>query len=80
MRENEEDKSSDLTIGRILEKLEQLEEKQDAFGERIGHLEDNLKAAVWVFRTIKYLFLGLIALITFNWTSALSLLERFKNG
>ncbi len=75
MSENEEQ-----TIGRILEKLEQLQEKQDAFGERIGHLEDNLKAAVWVFRTIKYLFLGAIAIITFNWSSLMSILERLKNG
>lgn len=72
--------NDDQTLGRILEKLEQLEEKQDIFGERIGHLEDNLKAAIWIFRTIKYLFLGLIALITFNWSSALSILEKFKNG
>jgi len=72
--------SDDQTIGRILEKLEQMDEKQDQFGERIGKLEDNLKAAIWVFRTIKYLALGVVALVTFNWSSLMNLLERFRNG
>lgn len=72
--------SDQQTIGRILEKLESMEEKQDQFGERIGSLENNLKAAVWVFRTLKYLGIGAVALVTFNWTGAAAILERFRNG
>lgn len=72
--------TNDVSLGRILEKLEEIEKQQSAFGERIGHLEDNLKAAVWVFRTIKYLVLGGLAVLTMNWTNLASILERFKNG
>lgn len=72
--------NDDITLGRILEKLEEMDQKQDGFGTRIDHLEDNLKAAVWVFRTIKYLGLGVMALLTFNFTNLIAILEKFKNG
>lgn len=72
--------NDDITLGRILEKLEEIEQKQDGFGNRIGHLEDNLKAAIWIFRTIKYLGLGVVAILTFNFTNLISILEKFKNG
>lgn len=70
----------DIMLGRIMEKLEVIENNQTASNVRLGKLEDNLSAAVWVFRTLKYTAMAGLALITFNWTSVTDILDRFKHG
>ena len=70
----------DIMLGRIMEKLEVIESNQTTSNSRLEKLEDNLSAAVWVFRTLKYTAMGGLALITFNWASITDILERFKHG
>jgi len=69
-----------VMLGRIMEKLEAIELNQTDSNARLVKLEDNLSAAIWVFRTLKYTAMGVLALITFNWASISTIMERFKNG
>jgi len=74
------DDNHNIMLGRIMEKLEAIELNQTDSNARLVKLEDNLSAAVWVFRTLKYTAMAGLALITFNWASVAEILEKFRHG